>query len=326
MGFHKDILQIDSAAEADKICEFIKKQVSALKRDGVVIGISGGVDSALCSLLCLRALGNVKVLGLILPEKESNPLSAVYAQKHAGVIGLNTISDDITATLEGFGTYTRRDNVIKEIFPEYKNHWKSKMTLPPDLLARDAFNFFTLKIKDTEGTVKTSRLNNQNARSILAASNTKQITRMMYLNYYAEMNNYLVCGTTNRSEYIQGFFVKYGDGGVDIEPIVHLYKMQVYQLSNYFGIIAEIVNRAPGPDTFTYEVTDEEMHFRIPFDIFDLLLYAWENKISVDEVSKALSLTEEQVKRAFRDITSKYNATNYLRLPALKLGSEILKE
>jgi NAD+ synthase len=321
MGFHKDILQLDSAAEVDKICDFIKKQVSALKRDGVVIGISGGVDSALCSLLCLSALGKMKVLGLILPEKESNPVSAEYAQKHAGVIGLNTITDDITATLEGFGAYTRRDKAIKEIFPEYNNHWKSKLTLPPDLLTKDTFNFFTLKIKDNEGTIKTARLNNQNMRRILAASNTKQITRMMYLNYYAEMNNYLVCGTTNRSEYIQGFFVKYGDGGVDIEPIAHLYKMQVYQLSGALGIIPEIIKRAPGPDTFTYEVTDEEMHFRIPFDILDLLLYAWENKIPVTEVSKALNLTEDHVNRAFRDITSKYNATNYLRLPPLHLGS-----
>jgi NAD+ synthase len=321
MVFDKDVLQIDSTAEVDKICDFIKKQVSDLKRDGVVIGISGGIDSALCSLLCLKALGTTKVLGLILPEKESNPISADYAQKHSGVIGLNTITDDITTTLEGFGTYTKRDNVIKEIVPEYNSRWKAKMTLPTDLLTRDAFNFFTLKMKDDKGSIKTSRLNNKNAWRILAASNSKQITRMMYLNYYAEMNNYLVCGTTNRSEFIQGFFVKYGDGGVDIEPIAHLYKMQVYQLSRHLGVIAEIIERTPGPDTFNYEVTDEEMHFRMPFNILDLLLYAWENKISVDEVSNALSLTEEQVKRAFRDITSKHNATNYLRLPPLKLGS-----
>ena len=155
---------------------------------------------------------------------------------------------------------------------------------------------------------------------IVAATNTKQITRMMHLNYYADMNNYLVCGTTNRSEYIQGFFVKYGDGGVDIEPIVHLYKMQVYQLAGHLGVIREIIEREPSPDTFSFEVTDEEMYFRIPYSVLDLLLYAWENNIPVAEVSGAMNLTLEQVNRAFRDIASKHNTTKYLREPPLHLG------
>jgi NAD+ synthase len=319
MSFDKNILKIDCELEVDRICDFIAKQVAVLKRDGAVIGLSGGVDSALCSSLCLKALGKKKVLGLILPEKESNPVSAEYATKHAASIGIDTITDDITAALEGFGTYTRRDAVIKELFPEFIDKWKSKLTLPPDLLTRDAYNFYTLKIKDSEGNLRTARLTNQNARRILAASNSKQITRMMYLNYYAEMNNYIVCGTTNRSEYLQGFFVKYGDGGVDVEPIVHLYKMQVYQLASKLAVIPEIIERAPSPDTFSYEVTDEEMHFRMPYSTLDLLLYAWENHIAVSEVNQALNLSEDQVKRAFRDITSKYNATNYQRLPVLKL-------
>ena len=137
---------------------------------------------------------------------------------------------------------------------------------------------------------------------------------MMYLNYYAQKNNYVVCGTTNRSEYIQGFFVKYGDGAVDIEPIAHLYKTQVYQLSDYLEVIPEIRERTPSPDTFSLEVTAEEMHFRIPFKQLDILLYAWEHKFSASEVSASVNLTETQVKRVFRDITSKYNATKYLRL------------
>jgi NAD+ synthase len=319
MSFSRNILHIDTAAETDRICNFIDKQLTVLNRDGAVIGLSGGVDSALCSALCVKALGKDKVLGLILPERESNPISAEYAKKHADVIGVKTVTDDITDTLVGFGTYTRRDEVIKEIFPEFNDHCKSKLTLPPDLLARDALNFYTLQIKDNQNTLKTTRLTYLKARQILAASNTKQVTRMMYLNYYAEMNNYMVCGTTNRSEYMQGFFVKYGDGGVDIEPIAHLYKMQIYQLAHHLDIIPEIIARTPSPDTFSYEVTDEEMHFRMPYDILDLLLYAWENHTPVAEVSKALDLKEDQIKRAFRDITSKYDATNYQRLPVLKL-------
>jgi NAD+ synthase len=317
--FSKDILEIDSELEADKICSFIKSQVKALKRDGVVIGLSGGVDSGLCSSLCVRALGKENVLGLILPEEESNPISAEYALKHAKGLQIQTKVDDITPSLRGFGTYEKRDSIIKKIFPEYDNTYKSKIILPENILSNEALNYFTLKIVDSNNNIKTARLNNQSLRQIVAATNTKQVTRMMYLNYYADLGNYLVCGTTNRSEYVQGFFVKYGDGGVDLEPIVHLYKMQVYQLAKYMKVIPEIIEREPSPDTFSYTVTDEEMYFRMPYDVLDYLLYSWENNVPVQEVSKTMNLSEQQVKRAFRDFTSKHNTTALLRLPPLNL-------
>jgi NAD+ synthase len=325
MSFKLDILQINCAYEVDRICSFIKNQVTVMKCDGAVIGISGGVDSAICSALCLKALGQDNVLGVILPEKESSPISKDYALRHSSQIGLKTITQDITSTLEGFGTYERRDQVIKEIFPEYNNQYKSKIILPPDLLTKDALNYFTLKIIDSVGNIKTTRLNNRSLRGIVAATNTKQITRMMHLNYLADLHNYLVCGTTNRTEFIQGFFVKYGDGGVDIEPIVHLYKMQVYQLAEFLKITPEIIERAPSPDTFSFPITDEEMYFRIPYNILDLLLYAWEHHILISEVSTAMNLTEYQIQRIFRDFTSKYNATKNLRLPPQGLinGSQL---
>jgi NAD+ synthase len=318
--FHKDILRIDCEAEADRICAFIRSQVSAQKREGAVVGISGGVDSALSAALCVRALGKDKVLGLILPEKESNPVSAEYALRFAGQLGVNTVTVDITRALDSLGTYQKRDEVIRRIFPEYTSQYRSKITLPPDLLARDAFNFFSLKIDDGRGNVKSVRLDNRSLQAIVAATNTKQRTRMIHLYYYAEMNNYLVCGTTNRSEDIQGYFVKYGDGGVDIEPLAHLYKMQVYQLSGYLGVTREIMEREPSPDTFSFRQSDEEFYFRMPYDILDLLLYAWENRVPLAEVCQAMALTEEQVKRALRDFRSKANATRHLHTvpPAVK--------
>jgi NAD+ synthase len=320
MRFHKDILHIECKAEAEQICTFIQQQIAEMKYDGAVIGLSGGVDSALAAALCLRSLGKEKVLGLILPEKDSNPISATYALKLAETLGLTTVTVDITPVLEGFGTYAKRDEVIRAIYPEYTDRFKSKIVLPSDLLSRDAFNFFTLKITDSVGNIKSSRLNTRSLRGIVAATNTKQRTRMMYLYYYGEMNNYLVCGTTNRSEFIQGFFVKHGDDGVDIEPIAHLYKTQVYQLADYLGVIPEILQRTPSPDTFSFEVTDEEMYFRMPYNALDLLLYAWENNIPITEVCKVMNLTEEQVKRAFRDFTSKSNATRHLRMPATQIS------
>ena len=313
MDFHKDILNIDCENEIDRICSFIKKQQEEMKRDGIVIGLSGGIDSALACCLCVRAVGAENVFGLILPEKESSPVSAQYAKKHADFLGIKTELVDITSILESFGTYQKRNEVIRGIFPEYNSTYKLKITLPSDLLSRDAFNFFTLTIEDSSGNVKTSRLNKSDLNGIIAATDTKQRARMMNLYYYAELKNCMVCGTTNRSETVQGFFVKYGDGGVDIEPLAHLYKSQVYQLSKHIGVIQEIIDRAPSPDTFSYQVSDEEFYFRIPYDQLDLLLYAWENKISVSQVCEKMGLQKDQVQRAFRDFSAKYNATKHLR-------------
>jgi NAD+ synthase len=313
MDFHKDILKIDCASEVERICSFIKQQVRSMRRDGIVIGLSGGIDSALSAALCVKAVGKDRVFGLILPEKESNPISAEYATKHASSLGIETEIVDITPTLEAFGTYDKRDNVIKEIFPEYNEQYKSKITLPGDLLTKDALNFFTLKIDDGKGNVKSARLNKKMLNGIVAATDSKQRTRMMHLYYYAEMKNYIVCGTTNKTEIIEGFFVKYGDGGVDIEPLAHLYKNQVYQLSEHLGVIREIIERAPSPDTWSFQVSDEEFYFRMPYDKVDLLLYAWEYNIPVEKACETMNLTEEQVKRAKRDFDGKYKATKHLR-------------
>ncbi len=291
MKFKKEILNLDCHSEVERICSFIKQQTTSLKRDGIVLGLSGGIDSALSASLCVKALGKDSVLGLILPEKESNPISAEYAKRHAEKLGI----------------------AIRKLFPEYNSDCKIKITLPGDLLSRDSYNFFTLNIKSRNGDVKSCRLNKATLNGIVAATDTKQRMRMMQLYYYGEMNNYFVCGTTNRSELVQGYFVKYGDGGVDIEPIAHLYKTQVYQISRYLGVAKEILDRVPSPDTFSFQVSDEEFYYRMPYDILDPLLYAWENEVGISEVCEALNLEEQQVARAFRDFAAKYNATKHLR-------------
>jgi NAD+ synthase len=284
-----------------------------MKRDGIIIGHSGGIDSATCAELCVRAIGKDRILALLLPEKESNPVAAEYAIKHIQKMGLKYATADITGTLEGFGTYEKRDKVIRDIFPDLNSSFKSKIVMPSDILLKDTFSFFTLKVEDSNGNIRSKRLNNKDMRSIIAAANTKQRTRMLHLYYYGESNNYLVCGTTNRTEEVLGFFVKYGDGGVDIEPIAHLYKTQVFQLASHLGVIDEIIKRSPSPDTFSSEVTDEEMYFRIPFNTLDLLLYAWENDIQQETIMEVMDLTEEQIASVFRDFGLKHSSTKHIR-------------
>lgn len=313
MAFSKDVLGLDRSSEAERIVTFIKDQIKSLHRKGVVIGLSGGIDSALSASLSVRAVGRENVLALLLPDKESSPQSAEFATKQAAQLGIRALTVDITPVLEAFGTYEKRDAVARAIYPDFGPGHTLKITLPSDLLNKDGYNFFTLTTYDPQGQSKTTRLTSEQAQGIIAATCTKHRTRMMAQYYYAEKLNYLVCGTTNKSEAIQGLFVKYGDGGVDIEPIAHLYKTQIYQLAEDLGVVPEILNRAPCPDTYSAPVTDEEWFFRMPFKTLDLLLFAWENRTDLAHVCRVMELSEDQVRRAFRDFESKHRATEHLR-------------
>jgi len=324
MKFDLGILSVDCPTVVDEVCSFIQSQMASMKRDGAVVGLSGGVDSALIAHLCVKALGKDRVFGLILPERESAPISAEYASAEIQSLGIRTQTIDITRTLDAAGAYELRNAAIREFFPEYGSRHKSKIVLPGDLLSKDSFNFYTLVVEDEAGNSRSARLNNQALRQIVAATNLKQRMRMVYLYRYAETHNYMVCGTTNRSEDVQGFFVKYGDGGVDIEPIAPLYKTQVYQLATYLGVSRQIIERAPTPDTFSLRVSDEEFYFRVPYEKLDLLLYAWENRIPTGDVCEVMGLSKAQVDRVFRDLNAKYNATKHLHAlpptPNLEVG------
>ena len=136
---------------------------------------------------------------------------------------------------------------------------------------------------------------------------------MINLYHYAEKNNFIVGGTTNKTEVVQGFYVKFGDGGVDIEPLAHLFKTQVYKLGRYLGVIDEIIKRPPSPDTYSLTVTDKEFYFCLDYELLDLLLYAYENKVAASQIARTLDLKEEQIERVFKDFKAKERATWHLR-------------
>jgi len=183
-------------------------------------------------------------------------------------------------------------------------------------LEKDRFNYYSIIVEGKDGNRETKRLSGNDWLEISACTNIKQRTRMIQLYYYAEKHNYVVVGTTNKSELLQGFFLKFGDGGVDIEPIAHLYKSQVFEMSKYLGVVQEIIDRPPSPDTYSLPVTDKELYFCIDYELLDLLLYAYENDVPRLDISKALGLNEEQINRVFRDFKAKKQATWHLRVSA----------
>ena len=310
----ENLLELNCEEESEIIGNFIKSNLfSRFRRKGAIVGISGGIDSAVTAALCVKTLGKDKVLGLILPEKESNPSSKELAISYAEELGISYYILDITTQLEAFGIYETRDKIIKKIFPDFDNSCKFKISIPQDLLDRDRFNFRILTIQMPDGGLKEKRLSIEDWFNISAAQNIKQRVRMVNLYCHAERHNYLVVGTTNRNELLLGFYVKYGDGGVDMEPISHLYKTQVYALGNYFNVSKGILERPPSPDTYSLTVSDQDFFFCIPYDILDKLLYAWENSTPIAQISTEIGLTEEQIKRAFRDFESKNSSSWHLR-------------
>ena len=319
---NRDVLRMDAAAETDRIVQWLKDNVRGFHRMGAVLGISGGIDSSVCLALSVKAFGPERVVPLLLPDKDSDPISEDLARALAAHYGTTAILEPVTPALEGLGCYERRDEAIARVFPEYDAAagYKAKIVLPSGLLDGGTLNIFSLTIVTPEGEEKSARLGPRDFAQIVAASNLKQRSRTNMLYYHAELNNYAVVGTPNKNERDQGFFVKYGDGGYDLAPIAHLYKTQVYQLAAHLDVIEDIQKRTPTTDTYSAPSTQEEFFFRLPYETMDLLWYAQEHEISPEETALALDMSPEQVRNAFADFTRKSRTTDYLRSAPLDMA------
>jgi NAD+ synthase len=322
MNFDRNSILINPKEEVDNLVEAIKYSVhNIFKKKGAVIGLSGGVDSSVVLALTARALGNEKVLAVMLPEKESSGDNIKFAKILLEKINVECVSEVLTDALIGLGCYRRRDKAVKEIFPEYDMTYKMKIILPLDNLETNNLNFFYLEIISPEGVIKKKRLPLKQYLEIVAASNFKQRTRMSMLYYLAEVRNFAVIGTSNKNEHEQGFFVKYGDSGSDFRPIKHLFKTQIYQLAEYLEIPDIIRNRVPTSDTYSADQSQEEFFFRLPFDILDRIWFGWENGVSSEIIADRLNLSVEQVNNVITDIKRKKSTTEYLRKEPLDIKS-----
>jgi NAD+ synthase len=317
MHFSKNILNLDPALETDRIVQFLQKNVrQTMRRQGGVVGISGGIDSAVVLALTVRAFGPQKTVAIMMPDKDSDPISEKLARELAAHYGVEPLLENITNTLEGFECYRRRDDAIRRVYPGYDaaKGYKAKIVLPSDLLDGGTLNVFSVTIITPDGKQESRTLPPREMLEIVAASNLKQRTRMSTLYYHAEARNYAVIGTANKNEHGQGFFVKYGDGGVDVHAIAHLFKTQVYQLARHLGVPEDIQKRTPTTDTYSAPCDQQEFFYRLPFETMDLLWFSMEQRMPLPEVAQGMGLKEDQVQRAYDDLGRKHRTTEFLRL------------
>ena len=241
------LLEIDFSEAQTRICRFVKEYVQNAGAKGIVLGLSGGVDSSTIAALSSLAIGGENVVGLMMPEKETfNQKDIDDAKTVAELFHLKTQFCDLTNVVEAF----------------YK-----------DIPAFDA-------------------------QDRLCKGNIKARARMICLYYYANKHNRIVCGSSDKSETLMGYFTKWGDAAADIAPILDLYKTQVRKLALHLGLPKKLALRPSTPGLWPDQLAEVELE--IKFETLDLILYGLERFISPLDIADQLGVEAALVEKVKR--------------------------
>jgi len=281
-------MKINSEKVALSLENFIREYTEKLERGGAILGLSGGIDSVVIAALCVRALGPKKTLALIMPEKDSKKEHIQDALSFARKLNIEAKLIDITPYLEELGVY--------KLFPLDKLLSLGKLK---GALVKKAYRFYERKTGKIPFLESLSGFEDKEYSSYLARGNAyyraKHRLRMILLYLYGELENRLVVGAANKSEYKIGYFVKHGcDDATDIMPLLNLYKTQVRELAQYLNIPARIIKKPPSPDVMPGLADDEEV-IRISYEKMDLILLALEKGWKLADIVKTLGIEEDEV-------------------------------
>lgn len=318
-AFSADALSLDCAAEIARLEACIRDHTArTLRKRGLVVGVSGGIDSAVCAVLAARALGPSRVRAVLLPERESSPESLRKGRLVCAAAGVAPVVEDISTALDALGCYAKRDAVLASLVPEYRPNDRFKIVLAePHHADRVPYFNLVVELSSRAGEIRTVRMPVDAYLAIVAATNLKQRIRTTVLSTHADALNAAVLGTPNRLEYDLGFFVRGGDGLADLKPIAHLYKTQVYALARHLALPPDVVNQTPSTDTYSLPQTQEEFYYTLPYAQMDLVLCAYHRSVPPEAAAPVVGLSVERTRAAYRDIAGKIAVAQRLSADAV---------
>jgi NAD+ synthase len=289
------VFAIDARQYASIIKKFIAEKMKELGRSGIVVPISGGLDSSVVASLCVMAVGNRNVTGLLLPEKQGNPDADKYAKLLARHLKIKTHTIDISRPLAGHGAY----DFILSRFPGRKIKGRLVQWF------KGSENYLLDFYKGTKKAI---------VRKGVASFFIKQRVRLVSVYKFAEERNLLVCGSAHKSEDLVGLYVKFGvDDAADVMPLKNLYRTQILALAEYCAIPKEIVSRTPNPDVIP-GVTDKYQDIiGVEAGTVDLVLFGIENKMNARAIARDAGITEKKVK----EIEDLVGLTEHTRNPSM---------
>ncbi|HOI72082.1 MAG TPA: NAD+ synthase [Methanobacterium sp.] len=254
MSNDKTILSnVDPKKTVDIISGFIKDVLEKSKSDGLVVGLSGGIDSSVVTFIAAQSVSREKILGLIMPSQTSSADDMHDALSVAEVLGIKKKIIPV-------------DNIIQRI-----------------------------------GALKVDTASDEKYK--IAQANLIARARMMILYYHANAMNRLVLGTGNKSELLVGYFTKYGDGGVDLNPLGDLYKTDVQKIGIHLSIPINILNKPPAAGLWHGQTDEDELG--ITYELLDEILYLLEDeKLLPHQIAIKLDIPEEEVLRVMSLIIS----------------------
>ena len=283
----QDRMTINTEKIIREIINNITFQHNKLKKEGALIGLSGGIDSAEVTALCVKALGNEKVKVLLLPDSESDRIHLRDARDFARQLKIKWEIIDITPLLRDFNikkygffsSFSLLNKLKSVLYKKAHNYYQERSGETP----------FISQLKGLEGKPYHSYI-----RKGQAILNLKHRLRMVLLYYYAEQENKMVIGCTNKTEKQIGLYVKYGcDHLADLIPIIELYKTQIYQLASHLEIPVRIIQKQPSPDLLPG--LDDKTMLGISYEEIDLVLMARENNLSPEKISKITGIKIDTV-------------------------------
>ena len=265
MRLPPSVLNLDFSEAEKRITRFIKEYVEKAGSSGIILGLSGGVDSNTIAALSSLSIGGDRVLGLLIPEQETiNQKDISDAMSIAEKFGLKTQVCDITPILESF----------YRVIPIFDNSDK------------------------------------------LCKGNIKARTRMIILYYYANKLNRIVCGSSDKSETMMGYFTKWGDVAADISPIMDLYKTQVRRLAEHLGVPTELATKPSTPALWPNQFAETELG--IKYETLDLILYGLEHFMDTQEIAEQLNVDVAVVDKVKKRWLSAEHKRRVLLAPKLE--------